>query len=59
MNNLPQDPNILLSFVNMKLRDDYSSIDELCNVLDIDRTELEDKLRDAGFTYDAANNHFV
>lgn len=59
MNNLPQDPNILLSFVNMKLRDDYSSLDELCSALDVDRAELESKLGSAGYTYDAANNHFV
>lgn len=59
MNSLPQDPNILLSFVNMKLRDSYSSLDELCKSLDIDRTELEKKLKSAGFTYDASNNHFV
>ena len=58
MDNLPQDPFILLSFVNTKLRDDYSSLDEMCNDLDIDRKALEDELRASGFEYSAENNKF-
>ena len=58
MDNLPQDPFILLSFVNTKLRDDYSSLDEMCNDLDIDRKALEDKRRASGFEYSAENNKF-
>lgn len=58
MDNLPQDPFILLSFVNTKLRDDYPSIDKMCEDLDIDRSELENKLREAGFEYSAENNKF-
>ena len=37
---LPQDPMILLSYVNTKLRDEYASLDELCAALDADREEL-------------------
>ena len=33
---IPKDPAILLSFVNMKLRDSYSSLDDLCADLDVD-----------------------
>ncbi|MDE6238432.1 MAG: DUF4250 domain-containing protein, partial [Muribaculaceae bacterium] len=33
MDNLPQDPFILLSYVNTKLRDDYSSLDSMCEDL--------------------------
>lgn len=58
MDNLPQDPFILLSFVNTKLRDDYPSLDKMCEDLDIDRSELENKLREAGFEYSAENNKF-
>lgn len=58
MDNLPSDPFILLSFVNTKLRDDYKSLDEMCDDLDIDRKALEDKLRDAGFEYSEKNNKF-
>lgn len=52
------DPYILLSSVNMKLRDSYDSLDELCASLDIDRKELEEKLGAIGYTYNPATNSF-
>lgn len=55
---LPQDPFMLLSFVNMKLRDEYPSLDALCDDLDIDRNQLESKLKDAGFDYMPEINQF-
>lgn len=58
MENLPQDPYILLSYINTKLRDDYDSLDRLCADLDVDREALEDKLRQAGFEYSEKNNKF-
>lgn len=58
MENLPTDPFILLSYVNTKLRDDYPSLEKMCEDLDIDRSELEKKLGDAGFEYSADNNKF-
>lgn len=58
MQNLPQDPFMLFSFVNMKLRDEYATLDELCKSLDIDRSALEEKLKAAGFEYSAENNKF-
>ncbi|MGN1246780.1 MAG: DUF4250 domain-containing protein, partial [Muribaculaceae bacterium] len=33
MENLPKDPMMLMSFINMKLRDCYPSLDELCAAL--------------------------
>lgn len=56
---LPQDPMILYSMVNMKLRDVYSSLDELCDDLQVDRDELENRLREVGFDYDADRNRFI
>lgn len=56
---LPQDPVILFSYVNTKLRDEYPSLDQLCDDLDLSREELEDKLLQAGFRYDAACNCFM
>ena len=47
MMNLPQDPMMLFSVINMKLRDQYSSLDELCEDMDVNRKELEDKLAEA------------
>ena len=49
---------MLFSFVNMKLRDEYATLDELCKSLDIDRVALEEKLKAVGFEYSAENNKF-
>ena len=37
---LPSDPMILYSYVNQKLRDDYPSLDALCEDLELDRAAL-------------------
>ena len=55
---LPSDPMILYSYVNQKLRDDYASLEALCEDLELDRAALEEKLAAAGFAYDAARNCF-
>ncbi len=55
---MPNDPMMLFSTVNMYLRDRYNSLDELCSSLDIDRKELEDKLLQAGFEYSEKQNKF-
>ena len=55
---LPNDPMMLLSTVNMYLRDRHESLDELCAALDIDRNKLEEKLRAAGFEYNKEHNKF-
>ena len=55
---LPKDAMILLSVVNTKLRDEYDSLDALCEDLDEDRAALEARLAAVGFTYDAARNQF-
>ena len=47
-----------MSWVNMKLRDFYGSLDKLCEDLEIDRNELEDRLAKAGFEYNAELNKF-
>lgn len=55
---LPSDPVMLMSFVNTKLRDEFASLDELCATMGIDRTTLEDTLRQAGFEYSTEYNKF-
>lgn len=55
---LPNDPVMIMSVVNMKLRDFYSSLDALCQDLNIDKEELCDKLKGAGFEYDKEQNKF-
>ena len=59
MAKLPEDPVMLLSFVNMKLRDQYASLDELCDDLQVLSFELEDKLGEIGYFYNAKENRFV
>lgn len=54
----PQDPMMLLSYINMKLRDQYSSLDDLCADLQIDRSSLEERLAQAGFEYNPSANKF-
>ncbi|MBR5240949.1 MAG: DUF4250 domain-containing protein [Muribaculaceae bacterium] len=58
MQTIPSDPMILFSFINMKLRDEFSSLDELCATLGIEREWLEDKLSSVGFEYSPENNKF-
>lgn len=53
-----KDPNILLSMINMKLRDQYSSLDLLCDDLDFKKEEIINILRDIGYTYDEVENQF-
>ena len=48
---IPQDPIMLFSFVNMKLRDYYKSLEQLCDDMDINQEELTTKLSEAGFEY--------
>lgn len=55
---LPSDPFMTLSIINMKLRDQFPSLEELCLSLDIDRSSLEARLAEAGFTYDETVNKF-
>lgn len=49
---------MLMSFVNMKLRDEFSSLDELCASLGVERAEIEVKLWGAGFEYNVEANKF-
>ena len=58
MENLPKDPMMLMSFINMKLRDEYPSLDELCASLSVDRATLEATLATAGFEYNQQQNKF-
>ena len=55
---LPEDAMMLFSVINMKLRDNYSSLDELCDDMHIRKEELVQKLKNAGFEYSPENNKF-
>lgn len=56
---LPQDPVMLLSAINMKLRDRYRTLDALCEDMGMSREGLEEKLLQAGYAYDPQDNRFA
>ena len=53
---LPKDPMILYSFLNVKLRDFYCNLESLCEDMDIDKAELKERLFLAGFRYNEEMN---
>ena len=55
---LPNDPVMLYSAVNMKLRDFYSGLDAFCEDMDVDKEALIEKLRSVGFEYNKERNQF-
>lgn len=57
--NLPKDPYMLLSVLNMKLRDNYKSFDELCEDMDCDAAEITAAMEKLGYLYDEKVNQFA
>lgn len=57
--NLPNDPMLLYSVVNTKLRDVYSSLDALCDDMNVVKEYIINTLSDVGFEYDETLNKFV
>lgn len=55
---LPEDPMMLYSFINLKLRDFYPSLDALCDDLQLDADALKEKLKAVGFEYNPERNRF-
>ena len=55
---LPKDPVMLMSVLNTKLRDQYDSLEALCDDLELHRDELTIRLQEAGFDYDPERNQF-
>ena len=56
---LPNDPIMLLSVVNLKLRDFYKNLDALCEAQDADKADLCAKLKAEGYEHDAQRNQCV
>ncbi len=55
---LPNDPVMLLSFVNTQLRDNYPSFEELVQAFHADASAIIEKLASIDYTYDSASNQF-
>lgn len=58
MEDLPKDPFMLMSFVNMKLRDCYRTLDELCEDMNINKEVLTTTLGSIGMEYNPQTNKF-
>ena len=58
MSTLPKDPMILLSYMNTQLRDNYSSLEEMCQALDLDEPQIRKTLSEIGFEYVSEKNCF-
>ena len=56
---LPKDPVMLLSVVNTKLRDEYSSLEDLCSAEDVKELYLTEKLASIDYRYDPKTNQFI
>lgn len=59
MDYLPQDPFMLLSSINMLLRDGkYDSLADICNSFGRDINEVKKVLKAQGYSYDEAHKQF-
>ena len=57
--NLPNDPIMLMSYLNTQLRDNYPSLEELCKSMCLDEAEIRAKLETVGFVYQPERHQFV
>lgn len=53
------DPIMLMSIVNMKIRDEFGDLENLVKFYDIDKDKLIEKLANAGFDYFLKQTNFV
>ncbi|MBO5239013.1 MAG: DUF4250 domain-containing protein [Lachnospiraceae bacterium] len=56
---LPKDPMMLLSVVNTKLRDKYSSLETLCEDMNVDEKGIKEVLKTIGYVYNSDLNRFI
>lgn len=55
---LSMNPNMLLSLINTKLRDEYSSLSLLCDDYNINEQDIKTKLKAVGYDYYKDINQF-
>lgn len=56
---VPNDPVMLLSFLNMKLRDQYKDLSTLCEDLSLSETEIIERMKGIDYHYNVERNQFV
>ena len=55
---LPEEPMMLYSFINTKLRDQYPSLDALCEDMNVNKEPIVSTLKSVGFEYSPERNRF-
>lgn len=58
MDIMTMDLNMLVSIINMKLRDNYSNLDMLCDDMDLSKDALKRRLKEADYIYCKETNQF-
>ena len=56
---MPKDPMMLMSFINMKLRDFYPTLDALCDDMNVEKEEIVNTLKTIDYEYDENRHQFV
>ncbi|MCM1538632.1 MAG: DUF4250 domain-containing protein [bacterium] len=56
---LPKEPAMLLSAVNLKLRDYYESLEAMCDDMGEDISRITQTLAQIDYHYDRERNQFV
>ncbi len=59
MTTIPNDPMMLLSYINTKLRDQYATLEQLCDDLELDINQITSKLSTIDYFYNAELNRFI
>ncbi len=59
MTTIPNDPMMLLSYINTKLRDEYSNLQLLCDDLELNMNDIISKLSTIDYSYNETLNRFV
>lgn len=59
MDYLKLDKDIFYSIINMKLRDDYKDLNDLCLSENIDKNLFINKINKFGFKYDRDHNRLI
>lgn len=57
--NIPKDPVMLVSFLNLKLRDSYASFDALCEDLELNKEEIAAAAASIDYAYQPESNQFL
>lgn len=56
---LPKDPHLLLSMVNMKLRNEFEDLEDLVHHYQVDYVDLVNQLALQGYVYNPNQNQFI